>query len=365
MFRFGVLIGIIAATIYIALIYHSTAIMLLAYAEAAFFAVSFFYLLIRRFLVKGKLEIPVGISETGKENLVKIVIKNQFPLPIMRIKAQLVVEETISGRKEKSWMNLPEAVAGKNYFSGKLVLQDAGNYEVSLKKIRIYDMTGLLFFHVKCKSTGKIQILPELYEVPVFLTSATKNFYGESDLYDEQRSGYDKNEIFGIRTYQKGDRLQNVHWKLSAKQDELMVKEESLPKFCPVVLFLNYQKKNRRHSETGISYVEAAASISFSMTDAGCAHYVVWYEAKTMDITRLRVDDEESLYYLISSLMEVKWMEPKEDLILRYQEKYRMEPYVWGLSLDEELVLKKNDEILAKLSKKELKESLSQLELLL
>ena len=100
-------------------------------------------------------------------------------------------------------------------------------------------MTGLLFFHVKCKSTGKIQILPELYEVPVFLTSATKNFYGESDLYDEQRSGYDKNEIFGIRTYQKGDRLQNVHWKLSAKQDELMVKEESLPKSCPVVLFLN------------------------------------------------------------------------------------------------------------------------------
>lgn len=365
MYKFWIFLGIILATVYIAFIYHSSAIMLFAYAEAAFFVVSFIYLLIRRFSIKARLEVPVGVSESGKENLVKIVIRNQMRLPLMRMKALLVVEETLSGRKEKSWMNLPQAAPGTNYFSGKLTLKGAGNYEVTLKKIKIYDMTGLLSWNIRGKSSGKIQILPELHEVPVFLTSATKHFYGESDMYDEHRSGYDNSEIFGIRAYQKGDRIQHVHWKLSAKQDELMVKEQSLPKSCPVVLFLDYHKKSKKKSTVGISYLEAAASISFSMTDAGCSHYVVWYDEEQRDIIRIRVDDEESLYYLISSIMEAKWVEAREDLLLRYQEKYRMEPYVWALFLDQELVLKKNDEVLAKIAHKDLKESLSQVELLL
>ena len=123
MFKLGIFIGIIAITVYIALIYESTAIMLLAYAEVAFFAVSFFYLLIRQFTISGKLEVPVGISETGKENLVKIIIKNSLPLPVMRMKALLTVENTLTGEIENEWMNLPPVAVGKNYLSGKLLLK--------------------------------------------------------------------------------------------------------------------------------------------------------------------------------------------------------------------------------------------------
>ena len=40
--------------------------------------------------------------------------------------------------------------------------------------------------------------------------------------------GYDPSELFDVREFQNGDRLQSVHWKLSARTDELMVKELSL-----------------------------------------------------------------------------------------------------------------------------------------
>lgn len=49
----------------------------------------------------------------------------------------------------------------------------------------------------------------------------------------------------------------------------------------------------------------------------------------------------------------------------RYRVKYRMEPYVWALSLDETMELKKEDETVAKLSVKELTKSLEQTELVL
>ena len=64
-------------------------------------------------------------------------------------------------------------------------------------------------------------------------------------------------------------------------------------------------------------------------------------------------------------LMGLHWREPKEDMKARYRVKYRMEPYVWALSLDETLVLKKEDETVAKLSVKELTKSLEQTELVL
>lgn len=366
MFSFGILFGVIITTAYVALIYKSTALMLLAYLEAAFFAVSFFYLFFLRFVIRSRVEIPVGISEVGKENLVKIIIKNRFFLPILRMKAYVEVKETLSGKCYKRWMTLSEVTSGDNPYIQSLILPGAGNYRVSLTKLRIYDLTGLLYLTKKGKSSGKIQILPKLHDVPVRLTAAIKNFHGEADVYDEHRSGHDNSELFQVRSYQKGDRMQRVHWKLTAKQDELMVKEQSLPKSCPVVLFLNcHPAKKNRSINKAVAFVEAVASLSFSLTDARCPHYVVWYDHQEMDIMRVRVDDEESLFYFLSILMNVEWRVPREELLERYKEKYKMEPYVWAISLDENLILRKNDEMLAQFSEKELKESLSQIELIL
>ena len=216
------------------------------------------------------------------------------------------------------------------------------------------------------KSGGKIQVLPQLHDVMVRLTAATQNFYGESDVYEEHSPGYDNSELFQVREYRAGDRLQNIHWKLTAKQEELMVKEHSLPKACPVLLFLNYYPKTgKRERLRLLKFIETAASLSFSIMDAGCPHYVVWYDAAEQDVMRLRIDDEESLFYFLGLLMKIRFGKAKEDFMQRYKDKYRMEPYVWELSLDERLQLKKGGELVTKFSARKLEESLSQIELLL
>jgi uncharacterized protein (DUF58 family) len=208
--------------------------------------------------------------------------------------------------------------------------------------------------------------MPKLHDVPVRLSQTVRNFYGEADIYDEHTPGHDNSELFAVREYRKGDRLQNIHWKLTAKQDDLMVKEHSLPKACPVVLFLGfYTKKKKRKPERMLAYLEAAASLSFSMMDANCPHYVVWFDKELQDIVRLRVDEEEGLFYFLSILMDIAWTQPKEDIVLRYREKYKREPYVWALALDEKLVIKKQEEVLARLSEKDIAQSLKQVELVL
>lgn len=363
---FFVLGGSIIASWYVAMMYENMECMLLVYLQAALFVLSCIFVLYRKFTIRGVVSVPVEIAEPGKECLVKLKITNKGVLPMARMNALLTVEDLCTGARKKEWVKLSDIPRGEGSFVRMISFAGTGTYRIRLRKLRVYDVTGLFYGKVRGKSEAHIQVMPKLHDIPVRLSLMVRNFHGESDVYDEHVPGHDNSELFAVREYQKGDRLQNIHWKLSAKQDDLMVKEHSLPKACPIILFLNYRPKKRGRKQVKvIPYLEAVASLVFSLMDAGCPHYVVWYDETEQDIVRLRVDGEESLFVFLGLLMRNRWTQPKEELLFRYREKYRMEPYVWALSIDEKLVLKKDDEVLAELSAKEIGRSLAQIELVL
>ena len=349
-------------TVYIAFMYQSAAMMLLFFTEAALFAVAFFSMVFRSFKIRGCIEVPVGIAERGRESLVKLVMTNRCLLPVNRLEALVVVKDVMRGRKRRYRMTLPAVPRGESEYIRSVSFSGTGNYEIYLRSLKLYDISGVLSWSIPMKKQGAVQVMPELHDVPVRLTQATKNFYGEADVYDESQPGHDKSELFQVREYRPGDRLQNVHWKLTAKKDELIVKEYSLPKACPVLLFLSYRPGKKKQL---LYFLETIASLSFSIMDAGCSHYVVWYDGTTSDVMRTRVDDEESLFYMIGVLMRVKWTRCREDIRQRYNDKYRQEPYVWALTVDEKLQLYKEKELLVKYSGRKLRSSLGKMELLL
>ncbi len=359
----GVSTGI---TWYLAMMYENTSLMLLVYLQAALFVLAFFTVWYRKFTMSVSISVPVEIAEPEKECLVKLVTKNKGFLPMMRMKVLLVTEDLCTGVRKKAWVKLAHIPRGEGSFVRMVSFSGTGTYRLRPKKVRVYDFTGMFSGKKRGKAEAHIQVMPRLHDIPVRLSQTVRNFYGEADVYDEHTPGHDNSELFSVREYRKGDRLQNIHWKLTAKQDDLMVKEHSLPKACPVVLFLGfYTKKKRRKPERMLAFLETAASLSFSMMDAACPHYVVWYDETEQDIVRHRVDTEESFFLFLRILMGIRWREPKEDMQVRYRVKYRMEPYVWALSLDEQMVLKRADEPVAKLSVKELTKSLEQTDLVL
>ena len=353
---------IISMTLYIAFMYRSMPMMLLVFMEAVLFVVALISLLIRCFRIRRHLEIPVGIAEKEKESLIKLVLRNENFLPVNRMKVLIVVKDAMRGKKEKYWMTLPVIPRGESEFIQAVSFSGTGNYEIYMRRLMIYDVTGIFHWKLWVKKQGGVQVMPEFHDVPVRLTMATKNFYGEADVYDESVPGHDNSELFQVREYRPGDRIQNVHWKLTAKQDELMVKEHSMPKACPVILFLSYRPKRKKQL---LYFLEAVASLSFSIMDAGCPHYVVWYDGTELDVMRVRVDDEESLFYMIGMLMKIKWVHCREDLKQRYRDRYRQDPYVWALTLDEKLQLYKETELLTKYVPKKWKDSLAQMEIVL
>jgi len=363
----SILLGIAAtgALFYISVLYKSTSLVLFGYASALLLLSACLFLAYRMYTLRCSITFPISIAECGKPLTVRIHLENRGFLPYLKFRCLLEQKSHFLSRKRKKWLRGGMAAAGKNSYDYSLVIEDYGSYEVQLKKVRIYDLTGLFYFHKTIKSGGSVQVLPRMQEIGVHLSQAARNFFADADRYDDFRPGDDHSELFQIREFRNGDKIQSIHWKLSAKLDELLVKEDSLPKACPVVLFLDYKSDKQKIAEKVNAYLVILSSISFSLMDAGCAHYAAWYSSRHGDLVRVRIDDEESLYLFLSGYLEDTFQKQEKNLAEAYQEKYKGENYLYTLQLDERLQLFKNGEKIFRFRLEDWKTELNELEIIL
>ena len=91
-----------------------------------------------------------------------------------------------------------------------------------------------------------VGILPECHLIPVEITRKTREFIAESDEYFDRENGDDPSEVYQIREYRDMDSLRDVHWKMSAKAEELLVKEHGKPKGCVVLIWLNLKADTKK-----------------------------------------------------------------------------------------------------------------------
>lgn len=82
-----------------------------------------------------------------------------------------------------------------------------------------------------------VMILPQTTELhfPVQNSGAACSFFGEEQ---SGKKGNGPGEYFGIRPYVDGDSMKLIHWKLTGKTDEYMVKEVEVPMMRMPLIFL-------------------------------------------------------------------------------------------------------------------------------
>lgn len=359
----SIVLGLLATgtIFYTSLLFHSVPLALLGYASAVLLGMASLFLVYRAAKVQCHLHIPITVTECGVPVTVQIYVQNGSFLPCSKLQYYFGQNCRLLKRKHYAWIRSGTALPGENRYDDNLVFEDYGSYELHLKKVRLYDLTGLFYIQKKINSKGVIQVLPKMLEIGVQLTEATRHFFGDADTYDTDRPGYDCSELFQIRPFQNGDKIQSIHWKLSAKYDGLLVREYSMPKACPILFLLDYHRLKHKKTEKVNIYLVIMASICYSLMDTGCPHYVVWYGGK--DVMRMRVEDEESLYVFLSVYLEQSFQEDTKDLLEAYKEKYRGEPFLHTVSLNEKLEVKKNGEKIAVLAGTDWEQKLRRLEL--
>ena len=219
---------------------------------------------------------------------------------------------------------------------GSMSLSVCGRYEIQAVNVRVYDAFHMFYIRKRVKNNAYIYVLPQCYMLPVEVTKQTRDFVTDSDIYYSDVRGDDSTETYQIREYQPGDRMMSIHWKLSARQDEIMVRDMAKTLSCPVIICMNLDGKDNRHYGQAMSVtLESMVSLSFSLIDVRVPHFIAWYDPEEMSITRYRILREEDVYDAAAKLSYIDARSADSyDVIGMYKDRYRGEDFTTFIDID-------------------------------
>lgn len=114
-------------------------------------------------------------------------------------------------------------VKNANSFVLPIEVSEIGLITLKFKTIELRDYTSLfkVIIPFECESSIPVIPVPKDTIEPPFVTPKE----GVDEYTESEAVGNVSSDVKEIREYRPGDRLQRIHWKLSAKLDDLFVKE--------------------------------------------------------------------------------------------------------------------------------------------
>lgn len=199
-----------------------------------------------------------------------------------RIDFSLENENALTGVKKIIPVSLtPEIIKEEHYYL-PLDTTYCGCLKIHIENASSNDIFG--FAAVTLKSAvfaATYTVYPPLFDVDVQLTHANRIALS-GITYDPHRRGKDTTEVFEMRDYQPGDPLKAIHWKVSARLDELVVREASRPTDSDVMLLVDARVEgmsDARHAQTFNGTYSVATTLSLALARCGIGHVVAWRDS--------------------------------------------------------------------------------------
>ena len=246
--------------------------------------------------------------------------KNRI-LPITKGIAKVRYENRFSGETGRMKINFSVDAGRKRDRRIVVPMDNCGNLAIKVEKVRIYDYLSIFAWTVgKNYPTQHILVVPP-----------TKDFYlgkdkwynetdEDSDRFSPYKRGDDPSEVFNIRDFADGDKIQRIHWKLSSKTGSLMVKDGSLPLTKALHIFVDLCVPgvgDERH-KNGNLLVQGIYSISLYMIDHAIPQHFIWYNRETDVVEERLVEHEEELLWMLQDLLSLRPSSDPSELVEAY-----------------------------------------------
>ena len=269
---------------------------------------------------------------------VSIVLENTGKLPISCLEMTIVCQDTFDNTEIKEVVS--GVIDGKSIavISLGMEAEFAGKINFRLVKAKLFD-----YFHVcsreVCgdKSWNQTVVVPDVYEISFHKNFDATKMLQDGDAHSSNQKGDDISEVYNIRPFAPGDALHKIHWKLSVKTDDLLIKEFSDSLGKVIHIFVDYSQKDQE-DWTHERFDEMAgilASISNQLLLENEVHQIYWYDGKEKIPHHVTIEKNEDIYETIGELTAMKPYEEDIDfqsIIDEYSE-YRQQSKAYVLSI--------------------------------
>lgn len=329
---------IVTVTIYLNLLYEWKEGGSVLAAEIIFLLFCLMMAVFGRRRISAYMKMDRIMLEQKESCAVKIRLKNPMAFPVP-VKVQFCYRYVADGKKEKRKYKVYLNGRQEQNLTCEMIPKYCGKIEIQMRKVVCYDALGILGITKRPKEKLFATVMPKVYPVNLIVSNRTKWFPVDGESYAQDRGGEDSAEIYDVREYRAGDRMQKVHWKLSARENTLYIKEFSYPLGATVVLLMEEDTKGSR---VGNLFMEAVVSLSAALLERECAHYVVWKKKNEDGIMRILVRTEEDLYECIMEVLEFSPNCLEQNMEEQYRYTYKNDIYATMVKIDTGMKLQIN-----------------------
>lgn len=177
------------------------------------------YTALNGFILYGDKEI--NINEKFR---IYLTNKNNSSVPCTYLKINLKAKNKFADIDKKIKLKFSGKLDKTFEYCDNSLGKHCGCITVTAKSLKIYDLLGIFFIPVRFKKIIKTSVLPKPQK-----PSNMPDLENMSILGFKPKIGGGFSDYYELRQYTNGDSLKSVHWKISSKYDDLIVREPSQP----------------------------------------------------------------------------------------------------------------------------------------
>lgn len=221
---------------------------------------------------------PGGPAELQMGQSGDLWLLGSCPHPMPPFRGRLKLKRCFTG--ESWYYQTPEDLSADH----------CGSITVTAEAVRVCDYLGLFAFPVRCCQPLTIRIRPKLLAMALSEEIQQRIIQGWTP-----KSGGGFAENHELRPYRPGDNLNQVHWKLSAKTGDLILREPMEPQQGRILLTMNLRgtpeeldRKFGRLLWLGSHLLEEALRFELQVL---AADGILTYPTETADDLNRAIDD--------------------------------------------------------------------------
>lgn len=204
---------------------------------------------------------------------------------------------------------------------------NCGYHDFEIESIFLYDIFAFANIKLKCRYMPmSMVVVPEIKPVSIDVSRITRIPFDELETFSDEKSGKNHEDLCQIREFRDGDSLNMIHWKLSSKQDELMVREGRTQIETNIYVFFDLCK-----SVDINKMFENAISLAYELLNMGCPFYISWIEQERGVFRRTLVTRYEQIEENLFHLMEYPLYERDAENMYLLQRLMNERQEVWNL----------------------------------
>ena len=233
------------------------------------------------------LELPATCHRQEPLYLSLQLICRRLPMPKCRFR--LTMENSLTGQSVYLHQKLP----GAQKWFVRVDTAHCGLVTCRADRCRVYDYLGLFWVPIKRRSEAAVCVYPVPAE-----PSPMPNLTQFTVRQRRPKPGGGFAEEHELRDYRPGDSLREVHWKLSAKTDKLMMREAQEPIAGKALLTLDLCGTPSQLDST----LSQLAWLSRWLTDHGAIHQILWIDPSTCRTVCVQIESSDDLPVVLGRL---------------------------------------------------------------